>query len=108
MDLVEKREGDIKKILNAIDKACEYMNDASTKNKAIDICMNRLNITDKNIMTKYLELAEWGVKLNDDDKDSIESSFEFIVKNNPSKYTGTLKGLTTIDSTDYFDHRFVR
>ena len=108
MDLVEKREGDIKKILNAIDKACVYMNDASTKNKAIDICMNRLNITDKNIMTKYLELAEWGVKLNDDDKDSIESSFEFIVKNNPSKYTGTLKGLTTIDITDYFDYRFVR
>ncbi len=108
MDFVEKKEGDIKKILEAIDKACDYMNDASTKDKAVEICMNRLNITDKNIMTKYLELAQWGVELNDADKDSMESSFEYIVKNNPSKYTGNLKGLTTIDITKYFDYRFVK
>lgn len=106
-EMIKDHEGDIKKILSAIDKACEYMNAEATKDSAVSICMERLNITDKNIMTKYIDLAAWGVKLNDEDKKSIESSFEYIVKNNPSKYTGKLKDMTKIDITKYFDYRFV-
>lgn len=102
---VDAHSSDIAKILSAIDKACKYMENSETKDDAVTICMNKLGIENRDVMTKYINLAQWEVGLTNDDSDSIESSFEYIVKANPGKYTGTLKGLTTVDITDYFDYR---
>ncbi|MGN1044416.1 MAG: ABC transporter substrate-binding protein [Candidatus Methanomethylophilaceae archaeon] len=106
---IDACESDYRKILEAIDRACKYMtsDDAGEKDDAIDICMGKLNITNKTVMTKYIDLAQWGVTITDDDRTSIQDSFEYIVKSSPGKYTGELKDKETLDINPYLDTRFV-
>ncbi len=104
---IDACESDYQKIMNAIDRACEYMTSADTKEDAIKISKEKLNIDNDSIMTKYIDLAQWGVTLDDDDKTSIEDSFKYIVKSSPGKYKNVLKDKDTINISPYFDTRFI-
>ena len=106
---IDPCESDYRKILGAVDRACKYMtsDDTVEKEDAVGICMERLNITNRTVMTKYIDLAQWGLAITDDDRTSIEDSFEYIVKSSPGKYTGVLKDKETMEIDPYLDTRFV-
>lgn len=104
-DFVDAHEGDIAKILKAIDRACTYMSTNLEDSKRI--CMEKLEITNGAVMEKYITLAEWGVKFTQDDVTSLQESFRYIVEYDSDKYSGTLAGKATVDITPYLDYRFV-
>lgn len=98
------RSVSVMEILYALYDACSDIaadEGSKEKNRAIDICKTKLQVSD-NVINKYLIISAWSVGYTAGiDKVSIESVFKYSVTIDKSQYHGNLYGKTEINIDPY-------